>query len=258
MSRVGLEECSSRSGRGLILTLSFLEGYGAEGPYSKRAGYDIIAAAEGGLLHVTGEHNGPPIKPGIGMTDMSTGLFTHGAIVSALHARNKTGRGQKIDASLFETQLSLMTNVAAVWLNMGKESQKWGTGHPSIVPYDAFPTKDSSLVMGATNNRQFAILAERLGKPELARDNKFHTNDSRIANRDELNKILQGLFREKTTDDWLTVFENSGMPYGPINSIEKAFSHTQAKARQMVETLDMDVATDGNFKVAGTFQKSHS
>ncbi|EFW13661.1 hypothetical protein D8B26_002590 [Coccidioides posadasii str. Silveira] len=228
-----------------------ISGYGAGGPYSKRAGYDIIAAAEGGLLHVTGEAQGPPTKPGVGLTDLCTGLFMHGAIVSALHARNRTGKGQKVDGSLFETQLALMVNIASVWLNMGREAKRWGTAHPSIVPYEAFPTKDSYLVMGATNNRQFAILAERLGQPDLARDERFRTNDARIENRVELNKILHELFQTRTTDEWLTVFENSGMPYGPINSIEKAFSHAQAQARDMVHTLQMDSAADGEFKVTG-------
>ncbi|KAK2751184.1 hypothetical protein FQN57_000261 [Myotisia sp. PD_48] len=228
-----------------------ISGYGAGGPYAKRAGYDIIAAAEGGMLHVTGEKNGPPIKPGIGLTDICTGLYTHGAIVSALHARNKTGKGQKIDASLFETQLAVMVNVAAVWLNLGKEAQRWGTGHPSIVPYEAFQTKDSYLVMGATNDRQFKILADRLGQPELAKREKFLTNEVRVQNRDELNMIVHGLFRVKTTDEWLEIFEGSGLPYGPINTIEKAFDHAQAQARQMIETLDMDSMAGGKCKVAG-------
>ncbi|KAK2731795.1 hypothetical protein FQN55_004452 [Onygenales sp. PD_40] len=228
-----------------------ISGYGATGPYAQRAGYDIIAAAEGGLLHITGEADGPPTKPGIGLTDLCTGLYMHGAIMAALQARHRTGKGQKIDGSLFETQLSMLINVASNWLNMGQEAQRWGTAHPSIVPYEAFKTKDSYLVLGATNNRQFAVLAERLGNPELAKDEKFQTNDSRVRNRVELNNILYGLFEAKTTDEWLEVFENSGMPYGPINSLEKVFSHTQAQARQMVKNINFDAAVGGDFKVTG-------
>ncbi|KKZ68498.1 hypothetical protein EMCG_05857 [[Emmonsia] crescens] len=228
-----------------------ISGYGAAGPYAQRAGYDIIAAAEGGLLHITGEADGPPTKPGIGLTDLCTGLYMHGAIMAALQARHRTGKGQKLDGSLFETQLSMLINVASSWLNMGQEAQRWGTAHPSIVPYEAFKTKDSYLVLGATNNRQFRVLAERLGSPDLATDERFLTNDARVRNRAELNGIVYDLFKAKTTDEWLSVFENSGMPYGPINSLEKVFSHTQTQARQMVQSIDFDAAVDGNFKVTG-------
>ncbi|KAL1959100.1 hypothetical protein VTO42DRAFT_2887 [Malbranchea cinnamomea] len=228
-----------------------ISGYGASGPYARRAGYDIIAGAEAGLLHITGEANGPPTKAGVAVADLCTGLFMHGAIMSALHARNRTGKGQKIDGSLFETQLALLTNVAACWLNLGLEGRRWGTEHPSIVPYGSFPTKDSYLIMGATNNRQFVTLSKIVGKPELASDDRFSTNDARVAHRSELNEILHGIFKTKTTDEWLGVFEGSGMPYGPINSIERAFNHAQAHARQMVQTINFDAATDGNFRLPG-------
>ncbi|KAL2384633.1 hypothetical protein RJZ90_001803 [Blastomyces dermatitidis] len=228
-----------------------ISGYGAAGPYAQRAGYDIIAAAEGGLLHITGEADGPPTKPGIGLTDLCTGLYMHGAIMAALQARHRTGKGQKLDGSLFETQLSLLINVASSWLNMGQEAQRWGTAHPSIVPYEGFKTKDSYLVLGATNNRQFGVLAERMGRPDLTTDERFLTNDSRVRNRSELNNILYDLFKTKTTDEWLDVYENSGIPYGPINSLERVFTHTQTHAREMVKSIDFNAAVDGIFKVVG-------
>ena len=226
-------------------------GYGANGPYAKRAGYDIIAGAEAGLLHITGEPSGPPSKAGVAVTDLCTGLYTHGAIMAALHARNRTGRGQKIDSSLFETQLSLLLNVAASWLNLGVEGSRWGTEHPSIVPYGAFPTRESYLIVGATNNRQFATLTRLLKRQELAGDERFNTNDARVANREALNEILRGIFRTKSTEAWLRVFEDSGMPYGPINSIESAFGHAQTQAREMVQTIGMGVARDGKFTAPG-------
>jgi len=114
-----------------------IPGYGSSGPYAKRAGYDVIAAGEAGLLHITGEPKGPPTKPGVGLTDMCTGLYLHGAILAALHTRQQTGIGQKVDASLFETQISVLANVAMTWLNTGEEAKRWGTSHPSIVPYQA-------------------------------------------------------------------------------------------------------------------------
>lgn len=228
-------------------------GYGADGPYAKRAGYDVIGAAEGGLLHITGEPDGPPTKPGVGLMDMCTGLYLHGAIVSGLLARQRTGMGQKIDTSLFETTISILANVGMSWLNLEKEAQRWGTAHPTIVPYEAFKTKDSYLVVGAVNDRQFQNLCERLGDKELAKDARFQDNSARIQNRKQLKQILDALFAERTTEQWENEFEGSGMPYGPINSLQKALSHPQALARNMVETVEQDAAVAGKLKVLGEF-----
>ena len=144
------------------LVYASISGYGASGPYSKRAGYDAIAAAEGGLMHVTGHPDGPPVRPGLGMTDMATGLYTHGAIVSALYSRDRTGKGQHISSSLFETQISLLINIGANWLNRGVEGQRYGAAHPSIVPYNTWRCKDGQWLAVAANNAaafQFAMAA---------------------------------------------------------------------------------------------------
>jgi succinate--hydroxymethylglutarate CoA-transferase len=183
--------------------------------------------------------------------DLCTGLYLHGAISAALVSRQKTGRGQKLDASLFETTLALMTNVAMSWLNLGREARRWGTGHPSIVPYEVFKTRDSSLVLGAVNNRQFKVMCERLGRKELAEDERFVDNDLRVKHRVELKRILDGIFARKTTDEWLGVFEGSGMPYGPVNTLQKAFEHPQAAARHMVQTIDHEATVEGTLKVLG-------
>lgn len=233
-----------------VIMLNFA-GYGAGGPNRKRSGYDVIAAAEAGLLHITGEHDGNPTKPGIGLTDMCTGLYLHGAILAALLGRQTTGLGQKIDASLFETQISLLANVAMTWLNLGQEAQRWGTAHPSIVPYEAFETSDSFLVIGAVNNRQFSKLCNLLGNGELADDLRFVDNDSRVKNRKELKVILDDLFASKKTEEWLAIFEGSGMPYGPINNMQQVFSHPQTKARDMTKTVDYDATVSGKLKLLG-------
>jgi succinate--hydroxymethylglutarate CoA-transferase len=228
-----------------------LQGYGDRGPNAKRAGYDVIAAAEAGLLHITGERDGNPTKPGVGLTDMCTGLYLHGAILAALLGRQATGMGQKIDASLFETQISLLANVAMTWLNLGQEAQRWGTAHPSIVPYEAFKTRDSFLVIGAVNNHQFSKLCDLLGNGELAKDPRFVDNDSRVNNRKELKVVFDGLFASKTTKEWLNTFEGSGMPYGPINNMQQVFSHPQTEARHMIETVDYEQAVSGTLKLLG-------
>lgn len=231
-----------------------VSGYGPSGPYAQRAGYDMIAGAEAGLLHLTGQRNGPPIRPGLGLTDMCTGLFSHGAIIAALYARRTTGRGQKIDASLFESQIALLTNVAASWLNMGQEAERWGTQHPSVVPYDAFKSKDLFFVCGATNEKQFKILCDLLGLPSLKEDPKFATNAARVKHRDELFPLLNAAFAQKTTDEWVKAFEGSGMPYAPINTMEKVFSHPQTHARDMVMQIEHESTTSGTLSILGEFE----
>jgi succinate---hydroxymethylglutarate CoA-transferase len=215
----------------------------------------MIAGAEAGLLHLTGERGGPPVRPGLGLTDMCTGLYTHGAIMAALNARNRTGRGQRIDASLFETQIALLINVAMSWLNLGVEGERWGTQHPSVVPYNAWKTKDSYLVIGATNDKQFVILSRILGRAGLAGEERFRTNEDRVENREELSEILNGLFKKKTTEEWLELFEGTGMPYGSINNMEKVFAHPQTKARDMVESVECDAAKSGKLDLLGTFSE---
>lgn len=226
-------------------------GYGSSGPASKRAGYDMIAGAEAGLLHLTGERNGPPVRPGLGLTDMSTGLLTHGAIIAALFARERTGLGQKIDASLFESQVALLINVGMSWLNMGEEAERWGTQHPSVVPYDAFRTKDLYFVCGATNDKQFGTLCRLLDIPDIATDSRFKTNADRVEHRHELFPILNEVFATKTLDDWLEVFEGSGMPYAPINNMERVFAHPQTKARNMVQEVLFDASESGSLNLIG-------
>ncbi|EXJ87208.1 hypothetical protein A1O3_04167 [Capronia epimyces CBS 606.96] len=228
-----------------------VSGYGEVGPYAKRAGYDMIAGAEAGLLHLTGERGGPPVRPGLGLTDMCTGLFSHGAIMAALYAREQTGRGQRINASLYETQVALLTNVALAWLNLGKETERWGTQHPSVVPYDAFKTKDLYFVCGATNDRQFAILCKQLGLDELPSDARFLTNADRVQNRDALYPYLNEVFQTKSTDEWIDLFEGSGLPYAPINTMERVFDHPQTEATDMVYNVEFDAAKSGQLKLLG-------
>lgn len=238
-----------------------VSGYGASGPAAQRAGYDMIAGAEAGLLFLTGERNGPPVRPGLGLTDMSTGLMTHGAIIAALYARERTGLGQKIDASLFESQIALLINVGMCWLNLGEEAERWGTQHPSVVPYDAFKTKDLYFVCGATNDKQFAILCRLLGCEELLEDDKFKTNADRVQNREALFPVLNKQFKTRTTDEWLEAFEGSGMPYAPINNMERVFNHPQAKARDMVQKVAWDATESGSINLIGKkemFSADHS
>ena len=226
-------------------------GYGPSGPNAKKAGYDMIVGADAGLMYLTGERNGPPVRPGLGVTDMSTGLFLHGAILSALFARERTGRGQKIDTSLFESQVALLINVGMTWLNLGQETERLGTQHPSVVPYDAFKTKDLYFVCGATNEKQWKILCKLLSVEHLTEEERFRTNSDRMEHRDELSELLNPVFLTRTTDEWTAAFEGSGMPYAPINTMERVFAHPQTKAREMVQAVDFEAAANGVLNLIG-------
>ncbi|KAJ5825432.1 hypothetical protein N7474_002570 [Penicillium riverlandense] len=250
MDRLGLgyEFVKNINRRVIYATLS---GYGPEGPYADRGGYDMIAAAEGGLLHVTGPRNGSPVRCGLGVTDISTGLFLHGAILAAIYSRERTGLGQRVDSSLFETQLAMLTNVGMGWLNMGLEAERWGCQHPSIVPYDAFKTKDLYFVCGAANDGQFKALCRVLGLQALVQDDRYTTNAKRVENRDSLLSTLNEVLLTKTTDEWLALFRKSGLPHAPINTIERAFAHPQAEARNMTFNVDFEPAKSGKLTMIG-------
>lgn len=203
------------------------------------------------MLHITGEPDGRPMKPGVGLTDMCTGLYLHGAILAALRSRDVNGHGQQVNTSLFETQISLLTNVAMSWLNVGQEARRWGTAHPSIVPYDCFQTADGYFVVGAVNDRQFASLCRLLNLEHLLDDEKYVDNVSRVRNRQALGYILEQTFFDRSTADWMAIFEDSGMPYGPINTMEQVFSHPQTASRAMVQTVEDESSESGHVHVLG-------
>ncbi|KAF2090117.1 CoA-transferase [Saccharata proteae CBS 121410] len=245
---IGYENMSNHN-PGLIY--ASISAYGPTGPYGNRAGYDAIAAAEAGLMHITGEPGRPPVRPGLGLVDMSTGLYMHGAILGALRAREQTGQGQKLDASLFETQISLLINIGANWLNLGLEGKRYGSAHPSIVPYNTFETKDGYLALGANNDRQFKVLTERIERQELLEDPRFSTNALRVENRGAMDSIMNKVLKQRTNDEWMKVLEGSGLAHGPVNNIEQAFAHPQAQARGMVDSIQCEQVETGEIKVIG-------
>lgn len=234
------------------LVYASISGYGASGPYSKRAGYDAIAAAEGGLMHITGHPDGAPVRPGLGMTDMATGLYTHGAIVSALYRRDRTGKGQHISSSLFETQISLLINIGANWLNRGIEGQRYGAAHPSIVPYNTWRCEDGQwLTVAANNDRQFRTLCERIGRSDLLEDERFTTNLKRVEHRPLMDEIFDTAFASKSSEEWVRILDGSGLAHGNVNSIQKAFEHPQTQARDMVQGLEWEAVKSKQWKAIG-------
>lgn len=215
-----------------------ITGYGSEGPYRNRPGYDVIAASMGGLLHITGPVDGEPVKAGVAVTDMATGLYAHGAILAALIQRAKTGLGQKVDCNLLSTQVASLINIGSNFLNAGKEAKRWGTAHESIVPYQAFPTKDGHFTVGTGSDSQFADFCRRIERLDLITNPKFVSNRDRVDNRVELLGIIKSVFLLKTNNQWSNVFEGSQCPNGPVNSLEDVFENEHVKAIGLVEEVD--------------------
>ncbi|KAB0797462.1 hypothetical protein PPYR_15776 [Photinus pyralis] len=226
-----------------------ISGYGNVGPYRNKPGYDVIAASMGGLLHITGPEDGAPVKVGIAMTDIATGLYAHGAIMASLIKRSRTGLGQKIDCNLLSTQLSTLINIGSNYLNAEMEGKRWGTAHESIVPYETFPTKNGYLTIGAGSDQQYVDFCKRIGQPNLATNPKFVTNKKRIENRKELLNLLYPVFLSKTNAEWMQIFEGSSSPCGPVNSLREAFDDPHVKAIGIVKELQH--ATAGHVKVVG-------
>lgn len=204
-------------------------------------------------MHITGHPSGPPMRPGLGMTDMATGLLTHGAILAALHSRHTTGRGQHISASLFETQLALLTNVGTTWLNTGVDGRRWGAAHPSIVPYNTYQAREGGwLALGANNDRQWKVLCERLGRGEWAGDERLRHNEGRVEAREEVDGMVAGEIGKRETAEWMRVFEGSGLAHGPVNDVRGALTHPQAVAREMVQEVECgEWEGEGGLRVIG-------
>ncbi|KAG5889641.1 hypothetical protein JTB14_028920 [Gonioctena quinquepunctata] len=226
-----------------------ITGYGPCGPYKNKPGYDVIAASVGGLLHITGPKNGEPVKVGVAVTDLATGLYAHGAIMAALLKRLKTGRGQKIDCNLLSTQIASLINIGSNYLNAGKEATRLGTAHESIVPYEAFPTKDGYFTIGTGSDLHFKELCRRIGHPELSEDEKYLSNTLRVEHRDTLISLLRSIFATKTNREWVDIFDGSSFPCGPVNSLKETFDDPHVKAIGLVETVSHPVA--GDVKVVG-------
>jgi succinate---hydroxymethylglutarate CoA-transferase len=215
-------------------------GYGQYGPYTKRPGYDVMVEAEFGLMHITGEHDGQPVKVGVAVTDMTTGLYASNAILASLIDRSVSGRGQHLDVCLSDCQTATLANIASSSLISGKpDNGRWGTAHPSIVPYQAFETKGGgSIVIGGGNDNLFRHVCDAIGVPEWKSDNRFLTNALRVKNRDALISLITEVTKLKTTEEWLQIFDGRPFPYAAVNDVLTTLNHPHTLARNMVVTID--------------------
>jgi crotonobetainyl-CoA:carnitine CoA-transferase CaiB-like acyl-CoA transferase len=227
-----------------------ISGYGQTGPYASRPGYDFVAQAESGIMSVTGAIDGEPMRVGVPVGDISGGMFACMSILAALRVRDHTGKGQYIDISLLETTASLLSNVSSNHLISGEEAQRYGNGHPNIVPYQAFRTRDGYVVVACGNDRLYQGLCRLLGRDDLAADPRFATNPQRVRNRQELVPALQEEFLQCDTGDWLPELRAAGIPCGPINSVSQVFSDPQIQARGFV--WECEHPTAGTIRLSGS------
>ncbi len=215
-----------------------ITGYGTSGPKAALPGYDFILQAESGLMSICGEPDGVPTKYGVAIVDVCTGMLASNAILAAINARHRTGKGQKVELSLFETSLAMLINVAQNYLVAGRNGGRFGNGHPSIVPYTTYQTADAMVAIGIGNERQFARGAEVLGHPEWAQDARFNSNRARVENRDLIDGLINEALARDKADVWLAKLMAVGVPCGKINTVAQALDDPHAAARRMVETVE--------------------
>jgi crotonobetainyl-CoA:carnitine CoA-transferase CaiB-like acyl-CoA transferase len=212
-----------------------ITGFGQTGPYAPRAGYDFLIQGLGGLMSVTGrrddEPGAGPIKAGVALTDVMTGLYASTAILAALAARESTGQGQQIDMSLLDVGIACLANQSMNYLHTGIAPRRMGNAHPNVVPYQDFPTADGDMILAVGNDSQFARLCAAMDRPELAADTRYANNAARVANRDTLIPTLRGLTTQRSTDDWIARLEAAGVPCGPINTLDRVFRDPQVIER---------------------------
>ena len=226
-----------------------ITGYGSAGPRGGLPGYDFLLQAESGLMSITGEADGAPAKLGVAIVDVCTGLHAAMAILAALNARKRTGRGQIVEATLYATSVSMLINVAANYLISGTPPGRYGNGHPNIVPYRVFDCADGQIAIAVGNDGQFANLAACLGHREWADDDRFRTNADRVRNRTTVDGLIGAALATRTVDAVLASLEAAVVPCGPINSVATTLEHAQTRACDMV--VEVDHPTAGPIRTLG-------
>ena len=228
---------------------STISGYGSTGPRAGDPGYDFVAQAESGLMAITGEPDGRPMKLGVAIVDFCAGLFAATAILAALESRHRTGLGQHAEVSLHDTGLQMLAAIASNHLVSGEPAIRYGNAHPNIVPYRTFTASDGELVVAVGNDAQFVALCEVIDRPEWASDDRYAHNADRVANREEIEALIAKRFVTRTRDEWTEALSATNIPHGPVNSVADALASPHAIAREMV--IDVGHPTLGSFRSLG-------
>ena len=235
-----------------------ITGFGLTGPYADRPGYDFLIQAMGGIMSVTGEPDGQPMKVGVAIADLMAGMYATIAILAALRHRDATGAGQHVDLSLLDSQVAWLSNAGQYFLTSGERTPRYGNAHPTIVPYQAFAASDGHFILAVGNDGQFARFCDVAGCPELATDDRFATNPGRVRNREALVAILEPLIAARRCADWLSDLEASKVPCGPINTIDQVFADPQVLARDMKIAMDHPHAADPIDLIGSPFKLSET
>ena len=214
-----------------------ITGFGQTGPSSERAGYDAMIQGEGGLMNITGVANGEPMKAGVALTDIMTGLYCSNAILAALMARNHIDKGQYIDIALLDVQVATLANQGLNYLATGNNPKRQGNAHPNIVPYQTFNTSDGIIMLAIGNDTQFRKFCQFVERPELADNPNFQTNEQRVINRESLIEHLSKILLSQPTVWWVNQLETLDIPCGPINTLQEVFNHSQIKHRNLVRKI---------------------
>ena len=253
LKQYGLDHETLRAANPRLVYCS-VTGFGHDGPYAERAGYDLMIQAMTGMMSITGrpdaEAGGGPLRVGVALTDLFTGVYASTAILAALRVREQTGEGQHIDMALLDVGMAILANQASAFLNTGTAPTRQGNTHPRLAPYQDFPTQDGAMLLAIGNNGQFTRFCEAAGRPEWAQDARFASNTLRVKHREVLIPAMEALTRTRSTADWITLLEDKAVPCGPINDIGQAFDDAQVKARGLATTLPRD-AGDGIAAITG-------
>ena len=236
LAKYGLDHVSLRQLNPQLVYCS-ITGFGQTGPYAERPGYDFLIQGMAGLMSLTGEpdnQGGSPVKVGVAVTDLLTGLYAANAIQGALLERHQSGLGQYIDLALLDVQAAALANQASNYLIGGEIPQRLGNAHPNIVPYQAFATADGHIILAVGNQAQFERLCNVLKQPDWLKDKRYSSNSARVDNRQTLCAEISQLLLQRKSQDWLGLFEQQQIPCGPINNLEQVFSHAQLQARNML------------------------
>ena len=237
LAKYGLDYASLKALNPRLIYCS-ITGFGQTGPYAERAGYDLMIQAMSGMMDITGRADGTPgggpQRVGVALTDLFTGVYACSAILAALEVRHRTGLGQHIDMALLDVGMATLANQAAGFLNTGKVPQRQGNSHPSLAPYQDFPTADGSMLLAIGNDGQFARFCEAAGQPQWAQDTRYASNTLRVTHRETLIAAMQAVTRTRTTAQWIALLEDKAVPCGPINTIGQAFADAQVQVRSLV------------------------
>ncbi|MFC7344847.1 CaiB/BaiF CoA transferase family protein [Saccharopolyspora griseoalba] len=220
------------------IVFASISGYGQTGPFRDEPGYDAIAQALSGVMSVTGEPDGPPVRFGVSGADLAAGMWTAIGVLAALKERERTGKGQWVDVSLLDGQISWLTYVASGHFATGAVPGRYGSAHPTIVPYQAFPTAEGHIMVAAGNDGLWQRFAIAIGLEHLVHDPRFATNPDRVSNRDALLPLIEEALAQRSAEDWSKVLAEHAVPAAPINTVDQALAHPQVVAREMVTTVE--------------------